>query len=866
MVCSHNFRNFAALYIEVPTKTNQNMNKSRLYALLLSAAVTVSTQAQSTSASQMEKLDRGLVAVKTASGTFLSWRMLGTDDEDRTRFDIVCDGTVIAENVYKTNYTASGGSDASEYVIVTKVDGQETERSKAVKRCANDYLTIALDRPAKGSNGGTYTPNDCSVGDVDGDGEYEIILKWDPSNSHDNSQKGKTDNVILDCYKLDGQKLWRIDLGPNIRAGAHYTQFMVYDFDGDGYAEMMCKTAPGSKDGAGAYVNQAATDATIKKHENSLQYANSDGHVISGPEYLTVFDGLTGAAKHTTWYLPGRAGTGSKTPSGSNATEGGSELGKVSAFPQGFWGDNTGNRSERYLAGVAYINGPDKPACGIFCRGYYTLAYVWAVSYDGTRLHTEWLHCSPNATQSLVYVSKWADGQAGLEFTIDDDLLKRIPAKTAPANMGGLKSSDSASGIAGSNTMYGNGNHNMSIADVDGDGCDEILWGSAAVNNDGTLLYAVGYGHGDAMHLSDLMPDRPGLELFDVHEEKLQNSKGAWDVHDAATGEVIYKGGPNGTDNGRGLAADISKDYRGFEFWSTDERTPRRADNGSSTTLKNQSVNFRVYWNGDLYDELLDGHYTKDSNDEFDHVDHIYITTGNAERIVDWTNRSNCNTTKMTPNLSGDILGDWREEIVLWDYQNPSELYIHTTTIATDYRMPTLMHDHTYRMGICWQNTAYNQPPHLGYFLPDALLPTIVSTKELTVEAGAAINWSVLWRYAKSAQVSASYLPDGTKKSYALPDGMARSINTAGKTVELTGALAEAGDYKIEVKLTGLGGETATETLTIHVGGEMGIGGVANAAQQATQVYDLQGREHSQLHRGLNIVRRSGRVTKELVK
>jgi len=685
-------------------------------------ATAMSMQAQITPSSQMERLDRGVVAVPATTGNFVSWRLLGTDDDQNTRFDLLRDGIVIASDLVKTNYTDRQGTAASKYQIVTKANGRDDETSEPVGRWANSYLTVKLDRPAIGANGGTYTPNDCSVGDVDGDGQYEIILKWDPSNSHDNSQEGITDNVLLDCYKISNdpsagsQLLWRIDLGPNIRAGAHYTQFMVYDFDKDGRSEIMCKTAPGSVDGTGNYVNQAATDATIKGHSNNVKYANSKGQILSGPEYLTVFEGLTGKALHTTWYLPGRAGTGGKLPSGGTATEGGSELGKVSSYPNGFWGDNYGNRSERYLAAVAYVNGADKPACGIFSRGYYTQAYVWAVSFDGPRLHTEWLHASPSVTQSVVFNQT---GTTSIKWTVDGETLVRNGLKTALKNTGGITASDSDGGIVGSNTLYGNGNHNLSIADVDGDGCDEIIWGSAALDHDGSLLYAVGYGHGDAIHLGDLLPDRPGLELFDIHEEKIKNGKGSWDVHDAATGEVIYKGGPDGTDNGRGLAADISAAFRGYEFWSSDERTPRRADTGTNTSLKNQSVNFRVYWNGDVQDELLDGHYAKNSSNSFDHVDHIYITQGNAERIVDWTNRSNCNTTKMTPNLSADIIGDWREEIILWDYQNPTELYIHTTTIETNYRVPTLMHDHTYRMAVAWQNTAYNQPPHLGYFLPD---------------------------------------------------------------------------------------------------------------------------------------------------
>ena len=692
----------------------------------------------------MEKLDRGLVAIPTSTtANFVSWRLLGTDDKANTTFDLLRNGTVIASNLTKTNYQDTQGSATARYQVVTKVNGAEIETSAEVMPWGKKYLSLKLDRPAGGTDskwtntdntvGPTsatyaYYPNDMSVGDVDGDGQYELFLKWESTHAQDNSRShGATGNTFIDCYKLDGTRLWRLDLGLNIRDGAHYTQFMVYDFDGDGKAEMMCKTAAGSKDGLGNYVNQAATDETIKGHDNTKDYRNSGGHILSGPEYLTVFDGLTGKAIHTTWYLPGRAGTGSKTSSGSSTTEGGSELGKVSTYPNGFWGDNYGGRSERFLGAVAYINGADKPACGIFCRGYYTKAYVWAVSFDGSRLHTEWLHCSPSTTQWLVYASKWAEGQSGLTYTVDGDLLKRIPIKTAPANTGGVKSTDTSGGVVGSNTLYGNGNHNMSIADVDGDGCDEIIWGAGALNNDGTLLYATGYGHGDAMHVGKMIPDREGYQVFDVHEEKLTATHGSWDLHDARTGEVIYHGGSADSDNGRGMAGDLTgKD--GYEFWSSDVRTPYSALTGKATSIKNCSVNFRIYWDGSIQDQLLDGSYkysgdvwaqtahaepviTKWNGSSFSNVVSFYSTTYN--------NAQTANYTKATPCLQADILGDWREELVMWNKKDSSEIMIFTTWTPTTYAVPTLMHDHTYRMGICWQNTAYNQPPHLGYYLPD---------------------------------------------------------------------------------------------------------------------------------------------------
>ncbi|MBO7140144.1 MAG: rhamnogalacturonan lyase [Prevotella sp.] len=727
------------------------MNKKKTYALALAMMTMMSASAQITPRSQMEQLDRGLVAIPSnATGTsiFVSWRLLGTDRKAVTTFDLLRDGEVIAADLQKTNYQDTKGSATAQYCVVTKVKGTPRDTSAAVSPWAQKFLTLQLDRPAGGIHkswdGGSnvpyaYYPNDMSVGDVDGDGQYELILKWESTHAQDNSySKGQTGNTYIDCYKLPSavnyaatvsqpQLLWRIDLGPNIRDGAHYTQFMVYDFDGDGRAEMMCKTATGSKDGLGNYVNQAATDATILAHPNNKDYRNSGGHILQGPEYLTVFNGETGAAIHTTWYLPGRAGTGSKNPnSGASLTEGGSELGKVSSYPEkSFWGDNYGNRSERFLAAVAYINGADQPACGIFCRGYYTKAYVWAVSFDGTRLHTEWLHASPSTTQSLVFNKT---NTTAIKVEVDGETLVRGGMKSAAKNTGGVKAGDSEGGGAGSNTLYGNGNHNLSIADVDGDGCDEILWGSAALDNDGTLLYATGYGHGDAMHVGKMIPDSADLYVFQVHEDKLNATHGSWDLHNARTGRVIWHGGSAGKDNGRGMAAALISGTRSYQFWSSDERNPKSAVTGKQAISKSCSVNYRIYWDGSYQDQLLDGSYK--------YNDDVYAQASHAEPVIQKWNGSSftnvisfysstynyaqtANYTKATPCLQADILGDWREELVMWNKKDSSQVMLYTTWTATQYAVPTLMHDHTYRMSIAWQNTAYNQPPHLGYFLKD---------------------------------------------------------------------------------------------------------------------------------------------------
>ena len=210
-----------------------------------------------------EKLDRGLVAVKTSEGVFISWRYLSTDS-DSTLFELYRDGEKIGDAPFVlTNYLDADGCDTSHYVVKTFCGGKELESSQPVTPWQQPYLRIHLDRPEEGvtppfhainrgrdlnrPNGERYRyiPGDCSVGDVDGDGQYEIVLRWDPTNARDNSFRGYTGEVYLDCYKLDGTRLWRINLGKNIRAGAHYTQFMVYDLDGDGRSEVACKTAPG---------------------------------------------------------------------------------------------------------------------------------------------------------------------------------------------------------------------------------------------------------------------------------------------------------------------------------------------------------------------------------------------------------------------------------------------------------------------------------------------------------------------------------------------------------------------------------------------------------------------------------------------
>ncbi len=645
----------------------------RLICLTIILAALSATAQYHTYPSQTERLDRGVVALPAQhKGIFVSWRLLATDAKGTT-FDVLRDGKTIARGLSVTNYTDKKGTTASRYAVVTNGPASGKALTSAEATPWTDLChSIPLDRPEGGilaDRPYQYTPNDCSVGDVDGDGQYELFLKWDPSNAHDNSHDGFTADVLIDCMKLDGTRLWRLNLGRNIRAGAHYTQFMVYDFDRDGHAELICKTVPGSTDGTGRYVSEAADDADIRQTDNHADYRNERGRILSGPEFLTVFEGLTGRAVHTIYYRPNRA----------------FGYGGAADYDKEGWGDRggAGNRGERFLAGVAWLDGPDGKPSAVMCRGYYTLSHLWAVDFDGRRLSTKWLHASTTPTDYYV--------------------MDRDGRQTWYHN---LKA-----------TAYGQGAHSLSVGDVDGDGCDEITYGSAAVDNDGSLLYSTGLGHGDALHLSDLDPDRPGLEVFMVHET---HPYGA-DLRDARTGQLIFRETAR-EDTGRGLAADIDGRHRGFEFWHIFNRAVRDIQ-GHEISRHLPSINFRIYWDGDLQDELLANlgqrpHFPS-FIEKWDGEKTVPLPLSNGRHLYDMAHSASCNWTKATPCLQADLLGDWREEVILWDAGDASHLNIFTTNIPTSYAVPTLMHDNIYRLSVCWQNTAYNQPPHLGYYLPD---------------------------------------------------------------------------------------------------------------------------------------------------
>ncbi|MDO5396583.1 MAG: bacterial Ig-like domain-containing protein [bacterium] len=620
---------------------------------------------------QMEKLDRGLIAVNTGNGIYIGWRLLGdecsvSDIKRAPSFDVYRNGEKIAAVTDSTNYLDTAGNASDSYSVAVK---DTDELCEAVSVNSGSYFDVHLDRPAAfavdSETSYEYTIGDCSTGDLDGDGQYELVVKWD-SNPQDNSNGGITGNVLLDAYELDGTKLWRIDLGRNIRAGAHYTQFLVYDFDMDGKSEVTCKTAPGSLDGKGNYVSEASSVDAIKGTDNSAVYVNSGGYILDGDEFFTAFDGETGAAIDTIYY----------------------PVQRISAV---IWGDDFGNRVDRFLADVAYLDG-ERPYA-VYWRGYYH-----GQSGKGQRT-------------GICAMSLDENGKLSCDYCFDT-----YDTSTTKGYKG-------VNGYTDGNENYvGQGNHNLTVADVDNDGKDEVISGAMCmeVKNDNNLIpkWCTFKGHGDALHIGDYDPTHDGLEFYTVHEEGGgtesvigQTLDFGQSVIDANTGEIIWHVSCS-KDTGRGMMANVGAGGY-YQVNASSGAGSYIANGGNSFTAANLglSVNFRIFWDADIYEELLDG---------------TNITSWNGSRMETIFSADGCvsvNGTKANPALQADLFGDWREE-VCYPLSDNSALRVFTTTDVTTYKLPTLMHDPVYRSGVAAEQTAYNQPPHIGFYFADEIYRT----------------------------------------------------------------------------------------------------------------------------------------------
>jgi rhamnogalacturonan endolyase len=563
---------------------------------------------------QMENLDRGVVAVKVTGGVYVGWRMLGNEYDttaSNVSYNLYKDGSKLQNVTDSTNFLDAAGTATSKYTVSVLIKGVEGAQSDPVTAWAQNYTSIPLTSP-----GSSYSASDGSVGDLDGDGKFDIVLKWDPSNSHDNAQSGVTSDVYIDGYTLAGKKLFRIDLGPNIRAGAHYTQMSVADFDGDGKAELAVKTAPGTKDGTGAYLSTGSAAGA----DNSAVYRNSSGYILTGPEWVTVFRGSDGKELATVDYPVPR--------------------GTVTA-----WGDGYGNRVDRFNGGIAFVkeNGvaTGRPSI-IQGRGYYTRLTVSSLTYRNGVLAKNWVF----------------DGDA-----------------------------------AGNSKANGGGDHSEMAADTDGDGGQEIITGATTIDSAGTFKCSSGQGHGDAMHIGELVVGK-GISVFSVHE-----TVGGGDCHDGATC-TLYFNVTGGGDNGRGAADYVGVGDETAASCSSSHTGNLNCGTGATVT-PNAGSNFLIYWDADEWREIENG---------------TSITKVGGGTLLSCSECGSCNSTKSTPTLTADLIGDWREELVLRESSNAA-LRVFTTTDVTKRRIYTLMHDPTYRAQVAFENSAYNQPPHVGFHI-----------------------------------------------------------------------------------------------------------------------------------------------------
>lgn len=739
---------------------------------------------------QMEKLDRGLIAIKTDGGVYLSWRLFDSEDnifgsaDKNVSFNVYRDGKKISEVATKTNYVDS--TVGTNYSVAPVINGVEGEKCNPVTAYNNSYFDIPLLKPddetiydPSNNKLATYSffPADCSTGDVDGDGEYEIIVKW-TSHERDVGTPAYSGTVHLAAYKLDGTKLWKndIELGKNVYSSAHTLQFLVYDFDGDGKSEVICQTSLGSKDGQGKYVSNAAqTDEEIKaitdKENSTADYRSSSGVITKGEEFLTVFNGETGAAMDTI----------------SLPTTRGSENGVD-------YGDDFGNRSNRFVSDIAYLDG-EKPYA-IYLRGYYfgrngkQRTSIAGISWDGTALSPTYRF----------------DTQKGQEGYYD-----------------------------GAYQYVGNGNHNCTVADVDNDGKDEFITGALCmeVNDDNEFRpkWCTYLQHGDALHIGNYDPTHTGFEFFTVHEDSGTNSLSGNDITldfgmsviDAETGNIMFHEGAS-DDTGRGVMANVGAGGY-YQIWSA-KNSARQSNGGTDFTTATSltgrntpSMNFRIFWDGDLYDNLLNGANITDWNGR--NMSNIF-SAGNYDCV-------SINGTKANPSLQADLFGDWREEVV-YPTSDGTALRVFSTTDTTDYKIKTLMQDPVYRSGVAAEQTAYNQPPHVGFYMGKEVFDTRTLTSIAVTTQPTKTSYVPGESFDRTGMVVKANYSDGTSEeisAYTVSEIDKDKIGEQTLTVSYLGKTDTITIYVVEPGITSLNNiyntnSTSSKLFTAPIGSYAG--------------------------------------------
>lgn len=609
------------------------MNKKLLATSALALLVSMGANAQRFT----DKLDRGLVAVKTTKGVYCSWRIQADEYYD-VKYNLYRDGTrVNAEPLDVSNFTDTSGSESSQYTVKAVLNGVEQQASKAATVFKSNYKEIKIKHDA--SLKATYEPNDACCADVDGDGEVEILMKF--TNKEEGEQlypkNGPTiDGVetkeysMLACLKQDGTVLWWVNCGPNMGDFQNNEQNIVgYDWDMDGKAEVVMRLEEGST----VHMADGTTYTIGANGKNGSSWTNYREPKASGSvEWFTHY------GKEFLWYCEGATGKPYQCIEFplKRLEDGETDL-------KAAWGDGYGHRSSKYFFGAPYLDG--KHPSIFLGRGIYTRHKFIAYDVDPK-------------THDLKVRWKWTNNQPGSPW-------------------------------------YGQGYHNYIVADVDWDGRDEIVWGSMVIDDNGMGLSTTGLGHGDAQHIGDFNPYIHGQEMFACNEDNPSNN-----YRDATTSKIYYRK-TDTNDDGRCLAGNFYNDFPGAVGHSAHDTPISTVTNEHvSTNTNGLSMNFRIYWDGDLLEECF-------NNTE--------VTKPGVGTIATFLGAYSNNGTKATPCYQGDIFGDWREEVIERTADNNIRIY--TTNEPTKWRNYSLWYDHQYRNGMVWQPCGYNQPPHVSYFL-----------------------------------------------------------------------------------------------------------------------------------------------------
>ena len=609
------------------------MNKKLFATSALALLVSMGANAQRFT----DKLDRGLVAVKTTKGVYCSWRIQADEYYD-VKYNLYRDGTrVNAEPLDVSNFTDASGSESSQYTVKAVLNGVEQQASKAATVFKSNYKEIKIKHDA--SLKATYEPNDACCADVDGDGEVEILMKF--NNKEEGEQlypkNGPTINGVatkeysmLACLKQDGTVLWWVNCGPNMGDFQNNEQNIVgYDWDMDGKAEVVMRLEEGST----VHMADGTTYTIGANGKNGSSWTNYREPKASGSvEWFTHY------GKEFLWYCEGATGKPYQCIEFplKRLEDGETDL-------KAAWGDGYGHRSSKYFFGAPYLDG--KHPSIFLGRGIYTRHKFIAYDVDPK-------------THDLNVRWKWTNNQPGSPW-------------------------------------FGQGYHNYIIADVDWDGRDEIVWGSMVIDDNGMGLSTTGLGHGDAQHIGDFNPYIHGQEMFACNEDNPSNN-----YRDATTSKIYYRK-TDTNDDGRCLAGNFYNDFPGAVGHSAHDTPISTVTNDHvSTNTNGLSMNFRIYWDGDLLEECF-------NNTE--------VTKPGVGTIATFLGAYSNNGTKATPCYQGDIFGDWREEVIERTADNNIRIY--TTNEPTKWRNYSLWYDHQYRNGMVWQPCGYNQPPHVSYFL-----------------------------------------------------------------------------------------------------------------------------------------------------